>query len=218
MSISSVTDISSSLYSSATTGGTTLGKDDFLTLLVAQLEHQDPLDPQDNTEFIAQMAQFSSLEQQITTNEKLESLLSFNQTIEQLSAFNLLGQTVVANHDSFTLGTDTVELGFTLDQPAESVTLAILDSSGSVVTTFAFAAAESGTTFTSWDGTDSSGSSMPEGEYSLLAVALYSDKSSGSLSTVQRAQVTGIDTSGETLLETSQGTFSLSQLVSVSSH
>ncbi len=218
MSIGSVTDTSSSNYSSSLTGGSSLGKDDFLTLLVAQLENQDPLDPQENSEFIAQMAQFSALEQQITTNETLESILSSNQTIEQLSAFNLLGQTVVAEQDSFTLGSDEVEMGFSLDQSAESVTLAILDTGGSVVATLDFDNAEAGTTFISWNGLDNSGNLLSTGDYSVLATATYSDESSESLTILQRAQVTGVDTSGDTLLETDQGSLDLSQLASVSSN
>lgn len=216
MSISSVTDTSNN--SNYITGGNTLGKEDFLTLLVAQLENQDPLDPQDNSDFVAQMAQFSALEQQITTNETLESILSSNQIIEQLSSFSLLGQTIVAEQDTFTLGNDEVELGFSLNQSAESVTLAILDAGGSVVATLDFDDAEAGMTFISWDGLDNSGKALSPGEYSILATATYSDESSESLTTLQRAQVTGIDTAGETLLETDQGTLSLSQLVSVSSH
>lgn len=217
MSISSVTDTSITNYSSSTTSSNSLGEADFLTLLVAQLENQDPLDPQDNTEFIAQMAQFSSLEQQITTNENLASLLSSNQAIEQLSAFNLLGQTVVAEQDDFTLGTSAVELGFTLDQAAANVTLGIFDAGGSMVASVDFEDVETGNTFTSWDGTDNSGNSLSQGEYFFVATAQYNDNNSAALTGLQRAHVSGIDTSGETLLETSQGSLSLSDLAEVSS-
>ena len=217
MSVTSV-DSSTALSSYTTSSeATSLGKEDFLTLLVAQLENQDPLDPQDNSEFIAQMAQFSALEQQITTNDYLETLISSNQAIEQLSAFNLLGQTVTAEQDSFTLSDEAVEIGFSLDQAAENVTLAILDSSNSVVATLEIDDVDAGTTFVSWDGTDNNGNQLDSGDYSVLATAIYSSDSSEYLTTLQRAEVTGIDTSDDTLLETSQGYLELSQLVSVSS-
>lgn len=59
-----------------------LGKEDFLTLLTTQLQYQDPLNPQDSSEFVAQLAQFSSLEQLININEGVEDLVTLGETIE----------------------------------------------------------------------------------------------------------------------------------------
>ncbi|MCD6460356.1 flagellar hook capping protein [bacterium] len=73
--------------------GSELGKDDFLNLLVAQLANQDPLDPMDNQDFIAQMAQFSALEQQTNLNGNFEKFLSGNM-ISQYSS--LVGKEVTA--------------------------------------------------------------------------------------------------------------------------
>ena len=72
----------------AKTYNTNLDKDAFLQLLVTQLKNQNPLEPMDNTEFIAQMAQFSSLEQAQNTNK----------TIKADSAYNLVNKLVKANH------------------------------------------------------------------------------------------------------------------------
>ena len=75
----------------ALTGGSTLGKDDFLKLLVGQLQHQDPMEPSNDTEFIGQMAQFSALEQESNTAE------STSQMADQLGrsgALGLIGKTV----------------------------------------------------------------------------------------------------------------------------
>jgi flagellar basal-body rod modification protein FlgD len=218
--MNSVSDVSPSALSSITsnsTGSVSLGEEDFLTLLVAQLEHQDPLDPQDNSEFIAQLAQFSTLEQQTSTNKNLEALLNSNQSIEQLSAFSLLGQTVTAEQDRFTLGDEAVEIGFDLEQSATNVSLAILDESNSVISTIEVENLATGINFITWDGTDSNGNQLSPGDYTVLATAIYGDDSSTALTTLQRAQVTGIDTSDQTLLETSQGSLKLSQLRSVSS-
>jgi flagellar basal-body rod modification protein FlgD len=218
--MSTISDVSSSTlsnYTDASTGSAALDETDFLTLLVAQLENQDPLDPQDNSEFIAQLAQFSSLEQATTTNNNLEALLSSNQAIEQLSAFNLLGQTVTAEQSTFKLGDEPVEIGFDLEYSAETVSLSILDESNSVVSNIEVKDLNAGINFLSWDGTDTAGNNLPSGDYKVLATAIYDNNSSSVLTTLQRAQVTGIETGSETLLETSQGYLELSQLRSVNS-
>lgn len=89
----------SKMNSTRQTGGE-LGKDDFLNLLVTQLRYQDPLEPVDDKEFIAQMAQFSSLEQ----------MQNMNGTLTKAQAFNLIGKDVTASvKDPTTLETKTVE-------------------------------------------------------------------------------------------------------------
>lgn len=216
MSVSSVSDNTISSYTSSTTGSAVLGKDDFLTLLVAQLKNQDPLDPQDNTDFVAQIAQFSSLEQQITTNEKLDALLEANQAIAQLSAFSLLNQTAVLQQENFTLGSSgSVEFGFSLDNPAASVTMAVLNDSGDLVATIDLDEVNAGNTFVTWDGCDNNGNRLATGEYSLQIVATYDDGGSELLDPLQRARVTGVDTSNGTVLETTQGNFLMANLVSI---
>jgi len=80
----------------------TLGKDDFLKLMLAQLSNQDPTDPMDNTQFIAQMAQFSSLEQMTNMNSNFERM---NAVLTSNSAINTLGKTVELNlGDTMTTG------------------------------------------------------------------------------------------------------------------
>lgn len=71
--ISSVTQFTHSASSGAVATAQNLGKTDFLRLLVAQLNHQDPLQPMENAEFIAQLTQFSALEQLISIREAVES-------------------------------------------------------------------------------------------------------------------------------------------------
>ncbi|MBR6153275.1 MAG: flagellar hook assembly protein FlgD [Treponema sp.] len=68
-----------------------LGKDDFLKLLIVQMQNQDPTDPMDNTEFIAQMAQFSTLEQMTNLNSSFEQMSSI---LTSNSAVGTLGKTV----------------------------------------------------------------------------------------------------------------------------
>jgi flagellar basal-body rod modification protein FlgD len=68
-----------------------LGKDDFLTLLIAQLQHQDPSNPMENTDFIAQMAQFSTLEQMSNVSAGFDKLAD---KLNNSEAFSMLGKTV----------------------------------------------------------------------------------------------------------------------------
>jgi flagellar basal-body rod modification protein FlgD len=75
------------------TKGSTLDYDDFLQLMVAQLQNQDPLNPTDSTEYMSQIAQFSGVEQGINTNAKLDQLL-VNSSISQAST--MVGHTVVS--------------------------------------------------------------------------------------------------------------------------
>lgn len=89
----------------------TLDQDDFLNLLVTQLKMQDPLNPESNTDFIAQMAQFSSLSTNTSTNAKVTELQS---TIQFQQANGLLGRTVVLQPNSSTQVSGTVS-GITID-------------------------------------------------------------------------------------------------------
>lgn len=213
-SVSSSADLST--YTSSATGGTTLGQEDFLTILVAQLENQDPLDPQDSAEFIAQMAQFSTLEQQIQTNENLETLIASAGNTESYAAFQLLGTEIVAESDSFSYAGDSVELGFTLEEGADEVTISIYDADNSLVATLQVGDAEAGTTFFGWDGCDDDGTQLASGDYSFSVSASKDDAEVGVTSLV-RAEVAqvSLEPSGS-VLETNAGEFYLTDVASVS--
>ena len=213
-SVSSTTDLST--YTSSATGGTTLNQEDFLTILVAQLENQDPLDPQDSAEFIAQMAQFSTLEQQIQTNENLETLIASAGNTESYAAFQLLGTEIVAESDSFSLAGDSVELGFTLEEGAEEVQIAIYDADQCLVATLQLGDTEIGTSFVSWDGSGDDGSQLTSGDYSFSVSAVDDGTEVGATSLV-RAGVTqvSLESSGS-VLKTDAGEFRLADVASVS--
>jgi len=83
----------------------TLGQDDFLKLLVTQMTSQDPMNPQKDTDFVAQMAQFSSLEQTKTMGSNISQLLTQQQVLQ---ANDMLGRTVSLQVDSTTVASGTV--------------------------------------------------------------------------------------------------------------
>ncbi|MDR1651288.1 MAG: flagellar hook assembly protein FlgD [Synergistaceae bacterium] len=76
-----------------------LGKEDFLKLLVAQLTHQDPTNPMQDTEFVSQLATYSSLEQQITMNKNLERVVASNNATTAAAAISLIGSVVGFTND-----------------------------------------------------------------------------------------------------------------------
>ncbi len=150
------------------TGGADLGKDDFLTLLVAQLEHQDPLSPQDGQEFAAQLAQFSSLEQLTNINDNLETSQAFDLALSNSSMVNLIGKTVDAPGNTFDLGAgETETLSFVLAEDATEVTIDIFDATGAKVNTLSVGALSGGQKEFVWNGLDSSGAPLPAGKYSF---------------------------------------------------
>ena len=100
--ISTATQSSSEVYVPAQ-DKTTLGKDDFLKLFVAQLQNQDPLSPMESTEFTSQLAQFSSLEQLTNMNQNLDYLLMYQASMNNAEAINFIGSTVKASGNSISV-------------------------------------------------------------------------------------------------------------------
>ena len=89
--------------SKAATKSKELGKDEFLTMFVAQLKNQDPLNPMQGQEFAAQLAQFSSLEQLYNVNENLQTMKSSEDDASRLQALDFIGKDIVAKGDSLQL-------------------------------------------------------------------------------------------------------------------
>lgn len=104
-----------------------LGIQDFLKILTSQLNNQDPLKPIDNQEFIAQIAQFTTLEQSRQLNDKIDRLLTLQSSNQSIG---LLGRTVDVNSNTGTVSGTVVSISFAGNTPQ----LTISTSSGSIVT------------------------------------------------------------------------------------
>lgn len=185
----------------ATTTGTTgvaqaqqsLGKDDFLRLLVAQLNNQDPLQPMDNTEFVAQLAQFSSLEQLVNVSDGLAMVQLAELSSGNVQAASLVGKEITAAGNGFTYsGTGEQDLSFDLAGLAETVTVRIVDEGGATVRTMELGRQDSGTVSFSWDGRTDAGVAAGPGQYSLEIEAHDSDGGSVEATTTLRGIATGI--------------------------
>jgi len=151
----------------ATNGGT-VDKEAFLKLLVAQLQHQDPLSPMEGTEFISQLAEFSNVEQAIAQNSKMD-LISMQLTgIASNEAIGLIGKEVTIRGDKITFdGSQPTGFNARLNKSANEVTVTIRDDRGTAVRTMELGPQKGGTLEVPWDGTDNSGMPALPGTYSV---------------------------------------------------
>jgi flagellar basal-body rod modification protein FlgD len=154
----------------------TMNKDDFLKLLVTQLQYQDPLSPEDPKDFVAQLAQFSSLEQQINSNTNLENLSkaisSLQQSQSMAQGVSLLGKTVKGSGNQLTVvGGKVMEAAYSLPKAAKQVAVGIFDSSGNQVAVVNLGAQTAGSHTFTWDGKDSKGQQAADGLYSYQIAA-----------------------------------------------
>jgi flagellar basal-body rod modification protein FlgD len=158
-----------------------LGKDDFLKLLITQLRYQDPLEPMKGTEFAAQLAQFSSVEQLANINTNLTQTLATNQLMTQSIgnslAATMIGKDVKASANEFRFtGTGDVQLGYTLPVSAAEVSVRVYDSTGTLVRTITNAPTVKGDSTVVWDGMNDNGQLVAEGKYTFKVEALDASK------------------------------------------
>jgi len=160
----------------ATSKPTVLGKDDFLNLLITQLQNQDPLNPTDSTEFTAQLAQFSSLEQLNNVNTNLEQLQNFQASANNSQAVSLLGKEITTNGNFLQL-TDGGPVGFDLSLSGDAATVvsSVYDSTGGFVKSFESQNMAAGQHTLFWDGTDRDGNPAVDGSYTFEILAADAD-------------------------------------------
>ena len=214
--ISGVND-TSSLFQSQGSKEASLGKDDFLTLLIAQLQNQDPLNPADATEFTAQLAQFSQLEQLSNVNTKLETFAGMADQVERQSALGLMGEEVVVQASEFEGdGNSTTTLGYRLDVPADKVTLYVLDSNGYNVATLPSSGTQPGEYFVEWNGRNDSGQSVDPGKFTLVVQALDEDEKQLETTSLIRSRVDSVELGADqTSLITTAGTYAMAKVEKV---
>ena len=155
-------------------GGTSpLDRDAFLKLLVEQLKNQDPLKPQDDSAFVAQLAQFSSLEQSMGINDKLDMLAAQNAGLANAQAVGLVGSEATVRGNLVTTdGTGVAApIAFNLSAPAASTTVTIRDQNGNTVRTLDLGSQPAGLTRVSWDGKNDAGTLQPAGSYQMTVQA-----------------------------------------------
>ncbi|MCB1663082.1 MAG: flagellar hook assembly protein FlgD [Pseudomonadales bacterium] len=154
------------------------GESDFLKLLVAQLNNQNPLSPQDNGEFLSQLAQFSTVEGVEKLNLTMEKFSSSMLSSQALQATALVGRSVLIPSDTGRLNSGSALTGM-VELPASTGNLAlkIYNESGELVRQLPLGAHGAGTVKFSWDGIGSNGQAMPSGYYRITADANLGEQS-----------------------------------------
>jgi flagellar basal-body rod modification protein FlgD len=167
--------IGATTTSASNTSLSQLGDDynKFLTLLTAQISNQDPLAPVDSTQFVAQLAQLSQVEQAVQTNSQLETLNTQVSALMNLGGTDLLGREVSITSNVMDLENGSVDSTYMLGAGAVDVSARITDPLGRVVRTLEGLPNTAGQQIAlDWDGTDDDGTQMLEGAYTVEIIAL----------------------------------------------
>lgn len=157
----------------------------FLTLLVTQLQNQDPLDPMDATEFTSQLVQFASVEQQIYQNSNLEKMLNLQETSQISSMVDFIGNQVEFFSQDLPLADGYAEFSYVMPAGVAKGSVNIANSSGLNVF-YSDADTSSGKHTVKWDGMDKNGQQLSDGVYTLLVTG---QDSSGNLVEIEHLVV-----------------------------
>jgi len=149
-----------------------LGRDEFMRLLTAQLTHQDPLSPVTNEAFIAQLAQFSALEQMQGIRGALETSQMLDQSINNFLAASLIGRQVRSTGDSVALTSGSPAEFYVGVAREAKVTISIISESGDVVRKLSIGKLPAGENRVVWDGKGEGGAALPSGRYRIAVEAI----------------------------------------------
>jgi flagellar basal-body rod modification protein FlgD len=156
-------------------GGQAMGQGAFLTLFTTQLKNQDPTDPVKNEAFVAQLAQFSQLEATTAMQKSLDTMVQNQSSDRMLTGASMVGRKVgVPNGPAVLSGGQPVTAVTNLPTGADSVTLTVTDSKGTVVRTKAYDQQLPGDMNVTWDGADDQGNLAPDGTYTFAINAIVS--------------------------------------------
>jgi flagellar basal-body rod modification protein FlgD len=162
--------------SSTTLGATSspgvLGKDGFLTLLIEQMKHQDPMDPMDTSQYTAQLAQFQSLEeaqnQSALLEQGLQSDYILSQAINNTLAGSLVGTDVKAYGEKVNVSEgEGSDISFELSSMAEEIEILVLDGDGNEVRKIQLGRTQEGEQSIDWNGEDNAGNELADGNYTV---------------------------------------------------
>ena len=178
-----------------------LGQAEFLALMTAQLQYQDPLKPMENGDFLGQMAQFGTVSGISDLNTTINTMSASFQSNQALQASTLVGRRVLVPSQSGILNEGTSLMGSVeLAQPASKVVITIKNSAGQLVNRQELGLQQAGLIDFEWNGLDPDGNSLPAGQYQIAAeVYRGTEVSSGSMFTVVDVESVTLGVGGQDL-------------------
>jgi len=193
MALNAISTLTDNGTASSATKSKSLDKDAFLKLLTTQLQNQDPLNPTDSTEFTAQLAQFSSLEQLTNVNATLNTLNLYQASINNAQAVGFIGKDIIANGNSIEKKSgQPVSCDYELPAAAKSVVVTIYDATGNFVRDYQKTALAAGQQSLTWDGRDRNGNTVADGAYTFEVQAVDQKGAKLNVTTFSKGTVTGV--------------------------
>lgn len=192
-SVSNTSGSNTNAASTSTASASGLGStyQTFLSLLTAQIKNQDPLSPMDSTQWTNQLVQYSSVEQQLKANEYLKSLVGLGAG-NVASSVNMIGKTAVADIDTQSFKDKALTWHYELANTAAKVDVEVRDADGKIVWKGTSNSLSKGDNSFTWDGKDSTGATVKEGNYTLKVTATSANGAaiSNAVSVQQRVDAT----------------------------
>jgi flagellar basal-body rod modification protein FlgD len=195
-----------------------MNEQDFLQLLMAQMQNQDPLQPDDSTAWVTQLATYSQVEQSVAQTSTLNTISTQLQGLSSTNTANLIGKSVTLQGNTLAWnGTSPATSAVTLAAPAQHVAVTVSDSGGNTVKVLQLGPQSTGSVSIQWDGTNQTGQAEPAGTYTFAVSATGANGTSVGVSQSVSGIVTQVSyANGSSTLTLNNGTTaSISQLASV---
>lgn len=201
---------------SSNTGATLAGNfQTFLTLLTTQLQNQNPLDPLDTNQFTQQLVQFAGVEQQLKTNDQLQSLLTLQQTAQSTQALGFVGKTAVVDGSTANMVNKSAVWDLNVAKDS-TVKISITNSTGQTVYTNSYQVAAGNNQTFGWDGKGADGTQWPDGKYTLTATGTDGNGQTVGITTGIQGTVSSVDlTQSPPLLTINNQTYTVSQIKAI---
>ena len=175
-----------------------LGQEEFFQLMITQLKNQDPLNPMENGEFLAQLSQFGTVSGIGDLQKSFSLLANSLQSSQALQASTMVGRSVLVEGSRVTLGSGTSSVSGAVDLPQASseVMLYVEDAAGQVVRQISLGGHDAGVVPFTWEGLADLGGALPPGTYQLKAQAVFDDSGPQAVGTLLRQNVESVTIPG----------------------